>query len=159
MATALVAGLLGLFGTIVGAVLTTSATRQANDRSDRRAREERLRQEYRSAVTRFAAALGAYRVAEMDLWHALRGGRKDKTTAAADVYRTRTATWDAFYELELSTDNGDLVQQARRALDSASNIWRQDSEPDSQAEMDRRANQVREDLAEMIATARVSQPG
>jgi hypothetical protein len=110
-------------------------------------------------VIRFAAALGAYRVAETDLWHALRGGRTDKTTAAADVYRTRTASWDALYELELSTDDRDLVQQAHRALDSASNIWRPDSEPDSQLEMDRRANQVREELAAMIVTARVSQPG
>ena len=159
MATALAAGLLGLFGTVVGAVLTTWTARQTTDRSDRRAREERRRQEYRSAVIRFAAALGAYRVAEMDLWHALRGGRKDKATAAAEVYSARTATWNAFYELELSTDNRDLIQQARRALDSASSIWRPDSEPDAQQEMDRRANQVNEDLAEMITTARISQPG
>lgn len=89
MATALVAGLLGLFGTVVGSVLTTWTAQQAADRSDRRGREQLLRQEYRSAVSRFAAALLAYRVAEMDRWHARHGGWKDEATAAAGRCTTR----------------------------------------------------------------------
>lgn len=155
MTTALVAGLLGLFGTVVGGVLATWTARQTADRSARRTHEELRRQEYRSAVIRFATALGAYRGAEMDRWHALHGGFRDEASAAADVYRTRTAVWDAFYGLELSTDNPDLSQQARRAIDRAASIRK----PDSQAEMDRRADQVRADLAEMITTARLGEPG
>ena len=154
MTTVLVAGLLGLFGTIVGGALATWTARQTADRSHRRAREELQRQEYRSAVIRFATALGAYRVAEMDRWHARNGGWRDETSATADVYRTRTAVWDAFYELDLSTDNRMLTQQAQRAIERASSIRL----PDSQAEMDRIADQVRADLAEMITTARTGEP-
>lgn len=44
---------------------------------------------------------------------------------------------------------------ARRALDRANSI----REPDSQQEMDRRADQVREDLAQMISLARTAEPG
>ena len=155
MAIALVAGLLGVFGTVVGGVLATWTARQTADRSARHAHAELRRQEYRSAVTHFAAALGAYRVAEMDLWHARHGGFRDEASAAADVYRTRTGVWDAFYELELSTDNRDLTQQAQRAIDRTGSIWKLDS----QAEIDQRADQVRGDLAEMITTARLNDPG
>jgi gas vesicle protein len=67
--TALVAGLLGLLGllgTVIGGVLTTWTARQTADRSERRAREELRRQEYRSSVIQFATALLAYRRAEID---------------------------------------------------------------------------------------------
>ena len=154
MSTALVAGLLGLAGTLVGGALTTWTTRQTTDRSHQRAQEELQRQEYRSAVIRFATALGAYRTAEMDRWHARHGGWRDEASASADVYLTRTAAWDAFYELDLSTDNRDLIRQAQHAIDLVSSI----QHPDSQQEMDRRAHQVREDLARLIAIARTGEP-
>jgi hypothetical protein len=156
--TVLIAGLLGLVGTIIGAALSTWTARQTADRSHRHAREEQQRQEYRSAVVRFATAIGANRTAEMDRWHARHGGWKDEASASADVYSTRTAVWDAFYELDLSTDNSDLVQLARRVIDLVGSI----QGPDSQAEMNRRADQVNGDLARFIATARtgkVPDPG
>lgn len=94
----------------------------------------------------------------MDRWHARHGGWRDEESASADVHSTRTAVWNAYYELDLSTDNSDLVQLARRAMDRAGSI----QDPDSQAEMDRRADQVHGDLAQFIATARtgkVPDPG
>lgn len=150
MTTALIAGLLGLVGTVVGAALSTWTARQTADRSNRHAREEQQRQEYRSAVVRFATAINANRTAEMDRWHAGHGGWRDEASASADVYSTRTAVWDAFYELDLSTDNSNLVQLAQRVITSLYSI----QGPDSQAEMDRRAGQVNGDLARFIATAR-----
>ena len=150
MTTALIAGLLGLAGTVVGGALATLTARQTADRSHQRAREELQRQEYRSAVIRFATALGAYRTAEMDRWHARHGGWRDEPSASADVYLTRTAVWAAFYELDLSTDNRDLVRQARRAMDQAASI----QHPDSQEAMDRRAVQVHKEIAHLIAIAR-----
>jgi hypothetical protein len=148
--TALLAGLLGLIGTVVGAGLTTLTARQTADRSHQRAREELQRQEYRSAVIRFATALGTYRTAEMDRWHARHGGWRDEAAASADVYRTRTAVWAAFYELDLSTNNRDLVRQARVTIARAGSI----QQPDSQAEMDRRADLVQEDVTQLITIAR-----
>jgi hypothetical protein len=86
----------------------------------------------------------------MDRWHARHGGWRDEASASANVYSKRTATWDAFYELDLSTDNRDLVRLARRAIDRVGSI----QESDSQAEMDRRADEVHGDLVRFIATAR-----
>jgi hypothetical protein len=153
--TALVAGLLGLFGTVVGAVLTTWTARQTADRSARHSREELRRQEYRSAVVQFASALGVYRTAEMDRWHAQHGGFRDEASAAADVYRARTAVWNALYELELSADNRELCQQARRAIARVQSI----KDQDSSAEMDQRADLMHDDLAEIITLARLNEPG
>lgn len=154
MVTVLIAGLLGLLGTLLGAGLTTWTARQTAERSERHALQEARRQEFRAAVTRFATTLLSYRVAEIDRWHARHGGWKDEKTAAAEVYRTRTAIWDAYYQLELSTDSRELITVARRALDRAYSIRK----PDSQQEMDRRADQVREDLAQMISLARTAEP-
>jgi gas vesicle protein len=151
VSTALVAGLFGVFGTVVGGVLTTWTARQAADRSAQHAREDLHRQECRSAVAQFATALGVYRTAEMDRWHAKHGGFRDEKSAAADVYSARTVARNALHVLELSTDNQDLCERAQRAYDRAENI----KDPDSQAEMDRRADQVDDDLAEMITIARL----
>jgi hypothetical protein len=155
VATVLVAGLIGLVGTLIGGILTTWTTRVTTDRSHERAREELQRQEYRSAVIRFATAVGAYRTSEMDRWHARHGGRRDEASASADVYRTRTAAWDSFYELDLSTNNRDLARRAQYVIDLVASI--QHPNPDSKEEMDRRASQVREDLAQLIAIARTGE--
>lgn len=155
MATVLIGGLLGLLGTLLGAGLTTWTARQTAERSERHTLQEARRQEFRAAVTRFATTLLTYRVAEMDRWHARHGGWRDEKTAAAEVYRMRTAIWDAYYQLELSTENRELRRLARLALDRAYSI----RQPDSQDEMDHRADQVREDLAEMISHARAVEPG
>jgi hypothetical protein len=155
MSTALVAGLLGLFGTVLGAVLTTWTTRQTAARSDRRAWMEVRRQEYRSAIIRFVTSLLTYRASEIDRWHARHGGWKDEATATLEVNQMRSAMWDAFYELELSSDNRELNKLARDVADKASSIPLADTEE----EMGRRARQVREDLAEVIAAARVGVPG
>ena len=125
------------------------------ERTERRSRRELRRQEFRGAVTQFATALLSYRVAEMDRWHARHGGWKEEGIAAAEVYRTRTAIWDAFYQLELSTDSSELRRLARRALDRAYSI----RQLDTQAEMDECADQVRDDLTDVIACARRVEPG
>ena len=153
MTTALVGGLLGLFGTALGAALTTWTTRQTADRSERRAREEARRQEYRSAVIRFATALLAYRLAQMDAWHAHRGGSKEQE-AVAEVYRTRATTWNALYELELSTGR-EIIDRARSAIRTAQSIEEQGTEK----EMSHYSFQTRTELEEMVDAARAEQPG
>jgi hypothetical protein len=158
MATVLIGGLLGLIGTLLGAGLTTWTARQTAARSERSALREVRRQEFRAAVTRFATTLLTYRLAEMDRWHARHtrhGQPEDGKTGAAEVYRTRTMMWDAYYQLELSTGNSEVRRLAQRALDRARSI----KEPDSKDEMNHRADQVQEDLAEMISLARVAGAG
>jgi len=152
--TALIAGLLGILGTFVGALLTTWTTRQTADPSERRIREEARRQEYRSAVIRFATALMAYRLAETDRWFALHDNTKDKTAASEKAYGARAVIWNAFYELELST-GAEIARLAQHGIDTASSIHR----ADSREIMDRISYQTRLHLAELIEAAREAQPG
>jgi hypothetical protein len=155
MTTALVGGLLGLFGTALGAALTTLTVRQTAHRSERMAREEARRQEYRAAVIRFATALLAYRLAEINHWYSRHGRSQDQAgNVEKEVYGTRATAWNAFYELELSTSH-EITDLARRAIDSTHAIRTEDSED----EMSRYAAQARDDLAAMIARARAAQPG
>jgi hypothetical protein len=149
------AGLLGVVGTVVGGVLTTWTARHTADRSAQHSREELRRQEFRSAVVQFATALGVYRSAELDRWHARHGGFRDEPSAAADLYRARTAAWNALNVLKLSTDNLELCQEAQRAIERAQGII----SLDTPTEMNRRADQVQDDLAKVIARAHVAEPG
>jgi hypothetical protein len=150
MGTALVAGLLGLFGTIVGGILTTWTARQTSDRTDHRAREEIRRNEHRSAVMRFVTAALAYRKAEMDRWYLLKGKIKGGGPESEEVYRTRNEMWYAFYELEMSANNPELILLARRAIDTAYSIH----DTDSEVEMNGRADQIRGALSEIVTAAR-----
>ena len=154
MTTALVGGLLGLFGTALGATLTTWTARQTAERSERRAQEEDRRQEYRSAVIRFATALLEYRLAAMGYWRARQGELKEQEAAEREVYRKRATAWNAFYELELSTSS-EITQLARSAIDNAHSIQSQDTEDG----MSHYSYQARQDLAAMVASARAAQPG
>ncbi len=155
MTTALTAGLLGLLGTVIGAVVTTWTARETAVRSDRRAWLEARRQEYRSAVTQFASALLSYRVAERDRWYARHEEGRDETTATQEALRLRAAMLDAFYVLELSSsDNDRLRELARNAVGMAYSI----READTSKEMIRRAHQVRKAIEGIIDAARVREP-
>lgn len=155
MSTALVGGLLGLLGTLLGAGLTTWTVRQAAARSDQRAWLEARRQEFRSSVTRFASALLVYRLAEADRWAARhRSGRKDEAPER-EAYRHRAAMLDALYVLELSSDSDELKQLARTAVDMAHHI----RESSDQDDMGRRTRDVRDVLEKVIAAARKTEPG
>jgi hypothetical protein len=154
MSTALVAGLLGLVGTLLGAGLTTWTVRQTAARSDQRVWLETRREEFRSAVTQFASALLVYRLAEADRWGARRRGRKDEA-AEREAYRQRAAMLDALYVLELSSDSDQLKKLARSAVDMAHHI-REASDED---EMGRRTHDVRDVLEKVIVAARRAEPG
>lgn len=113
MATALVARLLGLFGTFLGAALTTYTTRETSNRSERRAREEARHQEFRSAVIRFATNLLAYRLAEMDYWFAIHDGLKDMLPSTLFEYPAA----------ELSGDNSAGLHGHHRATGYFALLW------------------------------------
>ena len=155
MSTALVAGLLGLFGTALGAGLTTWTTRQTAARSEQRAWLETRRQEFRSAVTQFASALLAYRLAMADHWVARRQRGRNAAAASKESYKRRAAALDALYVLELSSDDDQLKELAREAVRTARNI----RGADTQDEMENRTNEVRNALENLIAHARLVEPG
>jgi hypothetical protein len=155
MGIVLVAGLFSLGGTVLGGALTIFAARQAAHRSERSARTEGTRQEYRSALVKFAAATLAYRESEIDRWHARRGGYKDEKQATEEVYRTRRNAWQAFYELDFATDDETVVALARCALDRAYGMRQVASRP----ELNLAAEEVRADIERLIAHARNVEAG
>jgi len=155
VSTALVAGLLDFFGTALGAGLTTWTTRQTAARSEQRAWLESWRQEFRSAVTQFASALLAYRLAMADHWVARRQRGRNAAAASKESYKRRAVVLDALYVLELSSDDDQLRKLAREAVDKARNI----READTRDEMESRTNEVRNALEKLIAQARIVEPG
>ncbi len=106
-------------------------------------------------MIRFATALLAYRRAEIDYWFARHGGATDEGATAAEAYRTRADAWNAFYELDFSTDRRDLIHLARRALEAAFSIRKQNTHE----EMTDRSYHTRKALAALIEAARNAQPG
>jgi hypothetical protein len=111
MAIALVTGLIGLLGTIIGSRLATLAAERSESRADRRAHEVALRAELQSSIAAFAAAVVAYLAAELDRWVP-----KPDELEPADVrqralkhYEARSVAEAARYRLELATADEDLI--------------------------------------------------
>jgi hypothetical protein len=154
MGTVLVAGLFSLGGTALGAVLAIWTARGTAARSERSARVEVLRQDYRTALVRFSAATLAYRESEIDRWHAQRGGFKDENEAREEVYRARRGAWQALYELDLSTDDEEVVRLARCAVERAYGI----RQLESGADLNVAADGVRADLERLFTHARTVKP-
>jgi len=155
MAVAIIAGLFGLFGTIIGATLATWTARQTADRSERRAWVEARRQEYRSVVIRFASAVLDYRRAAAHYYNARRDEWRDRTSAGDEAYRSRSAASAVYYQLRLSTNDAETVRLAESCLDAAYKI----QEADSQATADDSYEQTLRYLDDMISAARKAQPG
>jgi len=153
VSTALVGGLFGLIGTVLGTVLTTWTARQTAAWSAHHSWLETRRQEFRSAVTQFASALLAYRLAEADRWWARHhGGRADETTEQ-EANRRSAAALDGLYVLELSSDDHQLRKLARDAVDIAYHI----RDADTDDEMGRRVHDVRNALEKVIAAAHAAE--
>ncbi len=152
MVTAIAAGVLGLVGTALGTVLSMWVSDRSSARSERVARDNVVRHEFREAVVRFAAAVIAYRLAEVDRWHSQRGGWKDEKLAAEEVYRNRSAAWEALYILDLASDGAQFVELGRSALQRVYGIRVQDSK----AGVNLVADSVMSDLEEFISYARQS---
>jgi hypothetical protein len=150
MTTAAIAGGFGLVGTLLGSVIAFWAARQTAERADRRALGLVARGEYRLAVTQFASAALAYQQAAMNRWHARRDGNPSPDEVTRAVYQTRTGAWHSLFELQLSTDDQELAQAAQAIIGSTRNIEKSDDE----AEMWRRAQGVRQGVADLVRRAR-----
>jgi hypothetical protein len=150
MTTAVVAGILGVVGTLLGSVTAFWGARVSAERADRRALGLVARGEYRSAVVQFASAALAYQQAAMDRWLSRRGSGTPPEEAAQVVHRMRTAAWHALFELELSTEDQDLARAGQTIVERIRSI----EEPEEEMQMSQRAIEVRQELAEFVRKAR-----
>jgi len=106
-------------------------------------------------VIRFATALLAYRLAEIDFWFARHGGTTDEGNDGSGGLSHASLGLGHVLEPDFSTDRRDLVRLARRALETAFSIRK----PDTEGEMTERSYQTRKALAAVIEAARGAQPG
>jgi hypothetical protein len=122
--TVLVAGVLGIVGTLLGVRASSSAAAAQSARTAELAERGALRQELRSAVAEYCAAIAVYRSAELNRWDARAARTPDTETAAetSRVYATRTAAMEALYRLELSTADSAIWSAARVALAAAKDV-------------------------------------
>jgi hypothetical protein len=155
MSVAIIAGLFGLFGTIIGAGLTTLTAKQTADRSERRAREEARRQEFRSVVIGFASTLLEQRRAAASYYNKLGSNSDVRAAAGGEAYRTRVAVQSAYYELLLTTDDPETINFASLCMEAVTKI----REGESQETVDDNHQKTQFYLGNMIAAARKAQPG
>jgi hypothetical protein len=155
MIVAIIAGLFGLFRTIIGAGLTTWTAKQTADRSESRAREEARRQEFRSVVVRFSSILLDHRRAVANYYNNRESDSNIRAVIGEEAYRTRAATLSVYHELLLSTDDPETIRLASLCLEAVSEI-RKDA---SQETVDDNHQKIQSYLGDMIAAARNAQPG
>ena len=145
----------GLIGTIIGAGLTTWTAKQTADRSEMRARDETRRQEFRSAVVRFASILLDARRAAANYYNNRESDSNIRAAIGEEAHRTRAATLSAYHELLLSTDDPETIRLASLCLESVNKIRKEASQETVGDNYEKTLSY----LGDMIAAARKTQPG
>ncbi|MEW9530400.1 hypothetical protein [Microbispora sp. NPDC049125] len=129
---AVLSGLIGVLGTLLGSVVTYYFQRQSAERTERIARTERLRQERLAAYSEFAGAATDLRRAAYDRWHRYeedpQGG--EFNAARDEYYRLYAVARNAQLRLRLLTGDRDLVESAHMAVERATEIVKADTEED-----------------------------
>ncbi|MER5950726.1 hypothetical protein ABT127_32280 [Streptomyces sp. NPDC001904] len=128
--TVIVTSLIAVLGTLLGAALTPVLQGRATARSERFAREEKLRQERIDAYCAFGGALANYRRGQLDRWFRR---LDDRSSDPADIHelrreaqRLRAAAIEAMFRVELLTDAPDLVSKGRSAFAAVDDLVRTD---------------------------------
>lgn len=128
------------------------------------AQRERLRQDRLTIYGDFAGALMRYRHTQLARWHAEHDGRSTEIRTGEpqtdqkiaeikqDARSQRATAWDHFYRVQLVADDGEIVDQARAALDEARAI----SDGGSAKEVARRADAVQDQrVADFVRRAQL----
>lgn len=107
------AAIIGLLGALFGVMLTYVFNR-------RNAVAMRLHESRIDAYKLFASSLMDYRRAVMDQWfedHSIHARTEDD-----DVHRARSAAWSAYYGVRLLTSNDTLGNEAKKVLESITDL-------------------------------------
>ncbi|MBO1333196.1 hypothetical protein [Streptomyces sp. VRA16 Mangrove soil] len=125
-----ITSVIAVLGTLLGAALTPVLQGRATARSERFAREERLRQERIDAYCAFGGALANYRRGQLDRWFRR---LEERSADPADVHelrreaqRLRAAAIEAMFRVELLTDAPGLIAKARGAFAAVDDLSRTD---------------------------------
>jgi hypothetical protein len=124
---AVVASIVAVVGTLLGSGVTHVFQRRATDRSERFAREERLRQERIDAYCAYAGALLDYRRVLVYRWFVLHEeGRGDEDTPAMreELYKNRYAAQEAMFRAQMVTGDPRILALSEEVLAHVTELHR-----------------------------------
>jgi hypothetical protein len=128
---AIVAGVLTLIGTLMGAWSSYFFQSRGAARSERFAFTNRLHQERMSTYSTFAGTLMDFRRSQYARWHRANSADSDEALqreARDEAARLRATAWDAFFRVELLTEDATLATLAREALEAARSMEKAETE-------------------------------
>lgn len=150
-------GIFTLLGAVLGSGLTYLAQATMAGRSQRFARDERHRAEQIDACSRFASAAMEARRAQKNRWYQRRLEGPDSSPyseAKAESYRLRAAAWQELYRAELVTNDPELSELARQALNLVADMH---NAPDEDA-VSQTGESVRKKVEAFVQAARRHRP-
>ena len=124
---AVVASIVAVVGTLLGSGVTHVFQRRATDRSERFAREERLRQERIDAYCAYAGALLDYRRVLVYRWFVLHEeGREEEDTPALreELYKNRYAAQEAMFRAQMVTGDPRILSLSEEVMAHVTELHR-----------------------------------
>jgi hypothetical protein len=147
----MVSAIIAVIGTLLGATAAYLFQRIDANRRDIIARTERLRQERLAVYTELAATVTDLRRAAHDRWYRHQEDPQAPAFAAArdHYYKVYAVARNVQLKLRLLTDDTDLVDAARQAWESATEI----KDTDTEHERRRKGEQAKQALDAFIVAA------
>ncbi|MFG2135455.1 hypothetical protein [Streptomyces sp. NPDC048650] len=116
---AVVASVVAVVGTLLGAGVTQLFQTRATERSERIAREERLRQERIDAYCAYAGALLDYRRVLVHRWFVVHEDDRcdeDSPALREEVYKTRYTAQEAMFRAQMVTDDAQVLTRSEQVM-------------------------------------------
>ncbi|WP_035840653.1 hypothetical protein [Kitasatospora azatica] len=150
---AILTSIIAVAGTLLGSTLTHLFQQRTARRTERAAREERVRQRRLDAYGVYAGLLVEFRQAMLHHWFCLHDGQDagDEVELRKLSFELRSSTQHALFQVQLVTEEPTLLDAATEAFRAVGKIDRAKELPDLIA----RRDATRELIDTFVATARV----
>ena len=121
----LAASVIAVLGTLLGAAATHRYQLRSAQLAARTALAEKTRQERLDAYATYGGALMDYRRSLIDYCFAKREGQpeEDRLTLRRESFQLRSVAQEALFRIELLSENTDLIQAGRDALNAVATVY------------------------------------
>lgn len=122
----IVTSVIAVLGTLLGSTVTHVFQQRSAQRTERNSRKERLRQERLNAYGTYAGLLVEFRQAMMHHWFCEHEGQDadDEVAIRRRSFELRSSTQHALFQLQLITDEPELIAVAVDAFTAVGKIDR-----------------------------------
>ncbi|MER6732093.1 hypothetical protein [Streptomyces puniciscabiei] len=129
---AIVTSVIAVLGTLLGSTVTHVFQQRSARRTERNARKERLRQERLEVFGAYAGLLVDFRQAMLHHWFCLHEGHdaEDEVALRRRSFELRSSTQHALFQLQLITDEPELIAVAVDAFTAVGKIDRAEDRAD-----------------------------